>query len=63
MGKTWCAPYDMQLGSGAYDFKPTLIYNWVSDNALWNLGGQASNIVHTGIANGWQVTSGFQAMF
>jgi len=53
MGTTFRAPYDMQLGSGTVDFKPALTYNWVSDNVLWNLGGQASGIVHTGTNHGW----------
>ena len=58
MGKIYRAPYDMQLGSGTYDFKPALTYNWVSDNALWNLGGQASGIVHMSTSNGWAYGNG-----
>jgi len=42
MGMTFRAPYDMQLGSGTLDLKPALTYNEMSDDALWNWGGQAS---------------------
>ena len=52
-GYGYRAPYNMQLGSGTVDVKPALTYNWISDNALWNLGGQASGIVHTGTNHGW----------
>ncbi len=52
-GYGYRAPYDMQPGSGTVDLKPALTYNWITDNALWNLGGQASGIVHTGTNRGW----------
>jgi hypothetical protein len=41
MGRTYRAPYDMQLGSGTYDLKPALTGNWISSDAKWNLGAQA----------------------
>ncbi len=53
MGYTFRAPYDMQLGSGTFDFKPALTYNWVSDDVLWNLGAAVSGIIHAGTWNGW----------
>jgi hypothetical protein len=53
MGFTFRAPYDMQLGSGTLDLKPALTYNWVSDNALWNLGATVSGIIRTDTNNGW----------
>ena len=53
MGYTFRAPYDMQLGSGTFDFKPALTYNWLSDDALWNLGATVSGIIHAGTWNGW----------
>jgi hypothetical protein len=42
MGTQFRAPYDMQLGSGTFDLKPSLTYNTVSDDGLWNWGGQAT---------------------
>ena len=48
MGKTFRAPYDMQLGSGTIDLKPALTCNVLSDDAKWNWGGQASYTYHTG---------------
>jgi hypothetical protein len=48
MGRTYRAPYDMQLGSGTFDLKPALTYNAVSEDALWNWGGQASYTYHVG---------------
>ena len=42
MGTRYLAPYDMQLGSGTFDLKPALTYNALSDDALWNWGGQAA---------------------
>jgi hypothetical protein len=41
MGETFRAPYDMQLGSGTFDLKPALTYSRLSDDKLWNWGGQA----------------------
>ncbi len=48
MGKKFRAPYDMQLGSGTVDLKPALTYSAVSDDALWNWGGQAGYSYHLG---------------
>lgn len=42
MGRTFRAPYDMQLGSGTVDLKPALTYSALDDDVLWNWGGQAS---------------------
>jgi nitrous oxide reductase accessory protein NosL len=46
MGKTFRAPYDMQLGSGTVDLKPALTFTALSDDAKWNWGGQASFTYH-----------------
>jgi nitrous oxide reductase accessory protein NosL len=46
MGTKYRAPYDMQLGSGTVDLKPALTFTALSDDAKWNLGGQASYIYH-----------------
>jgi len=40
-------PYDMQLGSGTYDLKPSLTYSALSDDAKWNWGAQAMYTWHT----------------
>jgi nitrous oxide reductase accessory protein NosL len=48
MGTNYRAPYDMQLGSGTFDLKPSLTYNAVSDDSKWNWGAQASYIYHIG---------------
>ena len=48
MGTKFRAPYDMQLGSGTVDLKPALTCNVLSDDALWNWGGQASYTYHVG---------------
>lgn len=48
MGKQYRAPYDMQLGSGTFDLKPSLTYNAVSDDSNWNWGAQATYIYHVG---------------
>lgn len=48
MGKTFRAPYDMQLGSGTFDLKPALTYSALSDDAAWNWGGQVSYTNHLG---------------
>jgi len=42
MGSQFRAPYDMQLGSGTFDLKPSLTYNALSEDALWNWGLQAT---------------------
>lgn len=47
-GTPYRAPYDMQNGSGTVDLKPALTYNWLSEDALWNLGGQISGVYHMG---------------
>lgn len=47
MGKTFRAPYDMQLGSGSYDLKPAITYNALSADAKWNWGAQALYVWHT----------------
>lgn len=46
MGRTYRAPYDMQLGSGTVDLKPALTFAYVTDDAQWNLGGQAQFVYH-----------------
>lgn len=46
MGRKFRAPYDMQLGSGTFDLKPALTYSALSDDALWNWGGQAMYTYH-----------------
>jgi nitrous oxide reductase accessory protein NosL len=48
MGTKWRAPYDMQLGSGTFDLKPAVTLNFLSDDALWNWGGQAMYTAHLG---------------
>lgn len=48
MGMTFRAPYDMQLGSGTWDIKPSLTYDHVGDDAKWNCGAQASYNYHIG---------------
>lgn len=48
MGMTFRAPYDMQLGSGTVDLKPALTCNFLSTDAMWNWGGQASYTYHIG---------------
>jgi hypothetical protein len=60
MGVRYRAPYDMQLGSGTVDFKPALTYNWVSQDALWNLGAQASGTIHSGTSHGWAYGNSFK---
>lgn len=39
-------PYPMQLGSGSYDFKPSLTYNgdW-GDGGKWRVGAQANAVI------------------
>jgi hypothetical protein len=48
MGMDFRAPYDMQLGSGTYDLKPALTYNYISDDLDWNWGAQAGYTYHMG---------------
>jgi hypothetical protein len=48
MGSTYRAPYDMQLGSGTFDLKPSVTMNFLSADAKWNWGGQAMATVHLG---------------
>ncbi|MBT1073178.1 transporter [Pelotalea chapellei] len=48
MSRTFRAPYDMQLGSGTFDLKPALTYSALSDDALWNWGGQVMYTYHPG---------------
>lgn len=48
MGSKYRAPYDMQLGSGTFDLKPAVTLNYLSDDALWNWGGQAMATIHLG---------------
>ncbi len=48
MRRTYRAPYDMQLGSGTLDFKPSLTYSQFSGDELWNWGAQASYTYHSG---------------
>lgn len=60
MGTTFRAPYDMQLGSGTYDLKPALTYNWFSEDAKWNWGAQAQYTWHTAKnGNGWSFGDNF----
>jgi hypothetical protein len=54
MGSEYRAPYDMQLGSGTWDLKPSLTYNQLSADALWGWGGQTTWTYHTGRnQDGW----------
>jgi len=46
MGMEFRAPYDMQLGSGTFDLKPSLTYSGLSGDAKWNWGGQATFTYH-----------------
>ncbi len=48
MRRKYRAPYDMQLGSGTFDLKPAATFNYLSDDALWNWGGQAMATIHLG---------------
>lgn len=48
MGSTWRAPYDMQLGSGTFDLKPALTLSYLSNDSMWNWGGQAMGIIRLG---------------
>lgn len=48
MGTVWRAPYDMQLGSGTVDLKPSVTMNVLSADAQWNWGGQAMATLRLG---------------
>lgn len=48
MGMDFRAPYDMQLGSGTWDLKPSLTYDHLGDDGRWNCGAQASYNYHIG---------------
>ncbi|MDD2768693.1 MAG: hypothetical protein PHT19_08155 [Methylococcus sp.] len=49
------SPYDMQNGQGTVNLMPALTYQWLSEDALWNLGGQASGVYHIGTKNGYSM--------
>lgn len=49
------SPYDMQNGQGTVNLMPALTYQWLSEDALWNLGGQASGVYHIGTNNGYSM--------
>ena len=53
MGFGFRAPYDMELGTGTFDLKPALTYNWLSEDKLWNLGGQVLGTIHLNTSDGW----------
>jgi nitrous oxide reductase accessory protein NosL len=62
MHKEYRAPYDMQLGSGTYDLKPSLTYTDLSDDAKWNWGGQAMYTCRIGKNdNGYSLGDSFKA--
>lgn len=70
MHQEYRAPYDMQLGSGTYDLKPSLTYSALSDDAKWNWGAQAMYTLHMGensndytLGNSLKVTSWLQRAF
>ncbi|MFA7383824.1 MAG: nitrous oxide reductase accessory protein NosL [Desulfurivibrionaceae bacterium] len=48
MGTVWRVPYDMQLGSGTFDLKPAVTFSILSEDALWNWGGQAMATLRLG---------------
>jgi hypothetical protein len=48
MGTTYRAPYDMQLGSGSVDLRPSLTWSGASRDGLWGFGGQAVYTWHPG---------------
>lgn len=47
------SPYGMQMGAGVPGLTPALTYNWISDDYLWNVGGQASGTAYLSTADGW----------
>lgn len=54
MRRVYRAPYDMQLGSGTVDLKPSITYNQLSSDSLWNWGAQATFTWHPAEnENGW----------
>jgi hypothetical protein len=54
MGKTYRAPYDMQNGAGTASLKPSLTYHYITEDALWLFGGQATYTAYVGNNdNGW----------
>ncbi|GAB7027432.1 transporter [Geotalea toluenoxydans] len=62
MGMKFRAPYDMQLGSGSFDLEPVLAYSALTDDGLWNWGGQVSYIWHTNENNnGYRLGDTFKA--
>ncbi len=70
MGMQFRAPYDMQLGSGTWDLKPSLTYSALSDDAKWNWGAQATYTYHIGenendysLGNNLNVTGWLQRAF
>jgi nitrous oxide reductase accessory protein NosL len=70
MGRTYRAPYDMQLGSGTYDLKPALTYNGISGDEKWNWGAQAQytwrtakNDNHWSLGDNFKLTSWLQRAF
>ncbi|MCG6551012.1 MAG: nitrous oxide reductase accessory protein NosL [Candidatus Magnetominusculus sp. LBB02] len=63
MGKTYRAPYDMQLGSGTFDLKPAITLSMTTDDGNWNFGGQAMYTWHpANNSNGWSYGDNLQAM-
>ncbi|MEJ2695988.1 MAG: nitrous oxide reductase accessory protein NosL [Candidatus Sulfobium sp.] len=61
MGRTYRAPYDMQLGSGTYDLKPALTYDDFSGDEKWNWGAQAQYTWHTAKNdNDWRFGDNFK---
>ncbi|HXX57561.1 MAG TPA: hypothetical protein VEI96_06135 [Thermodesulfovibrionales bacterium] len=70
MGAQFRAPYDMQLGSGTWNLKPSLTYTALSDDAKWNWGAQATYTYHIGknsndysLGNSINVTGWLQRAF
>jgi hypothetical protein len=54
------SPYGMQMGAGVPGLMPALTYNWISDDVLWNAGGQASYNAYAGTNNGWSPGNTFK---
>jgi len=61
------APYDMQLGSGTWDLKPSLTYWGFTEDKKWNWGAQAEytyrtarNEYHYNLGNDLSLTSWIQ---
>jgi hypothetical protein len=56
MRMTFRAPYDMQLGSGTWDLKPSLTWSGKSPDGLWGWGGQGAFTWHPGTnTNGYHL--------